>query len=444
MAFIDKFKEEFAKVCRLAGDDRVLLAVSGGCDSMVMAHLFLNSSIPFSVAHCNFGLRGAESDLDERLVSDWCYSNHVRLHSVRFDTKKTIAEWKMGTQEGARKLRYDWFDALCKEFEYKKIVTAHHANDNVETLLINLFKGTGISGLHGIRPENGNIVRPMLFATKEQITAYAGVHQVPFREDASNATDDYLRNDIRHNLIPVVERMFPNAIKNVNDSIVRFAEAELLYKKAIDGERKKLLQQRGNDYYLPILKLKNRQPLATIIYELLQPFGFTSGQTPQIIHLLAAETGKYVSSGTHRVIKNRDFLIVTTLPTEETDFILVEASPCQIITATHKFTFAIADRPPVLPTSPDIACLSAKHLSFPLLLRRKRTGDYFYPLGMGMKKKKVSRLLIDLKTSLPEKENIWLLECSKRIAWVAGIRIDERFKVTDNSDKVLLVTRTTI
>lgn len=444
MAFIDQFREEFAKICMLKGDDRVLLAVSGGSDSMVMAHLFLNSAIPFAVAHCNFGLRGADSDLDERLVSDWCYRNNVRLHSVRFDTKKTIAEWKMGTQEGARKLRYDWFETLCSEFGYKKIVTAHHANDNVETLLINLFKGTGISGLHGIRPENGNIVRPMLFATKEQIMAYADVHQVVFREDVSNTTDDYLRNDIRHNLIPVIERMFPNAVRNVNDSIVRFAEAEQLYKKAIAEERKKLLQQRGQDYYLPILKLKHRQPLATIIYELLQPFGFSSGQIPQIVNLLQAETGKYVSSGSHRVIKNRDFLIITTLPTEETDFILVSSAPCEIVTPTHKFTFTIADRPAVLSSSPDVACLSAKHISFPLILRRKRTGDYFYPLGMDMKKKKVSRLLIDLKTSLPDKENVWLLECSKRIAWVAGIRIDERYKVTDNTDKVLMVTRTAI
>ena len=444
MAFIDKFKEEFAKLCTLTGDERVLLAVSGGCDSMVMAHLFLNSAMPFAVAHCNFGLRGAESDLDEKLVSDWCYANNVRLHSVRFDTKKMIAEWKMGTQEGARKLRYDWFETLRTEFGYTKIATAHHANDNVETLLVNLFKGTGIGGLHGIRPQNGAVIRPMLFATKDNLADYARVHQVRFREDASNATDDYLRNDIRHNLVPVIERIFPNAVRNVNDSIVRFAEAELLYRKAIDEERKKLLEQRGNDYYLPILKLKHRQPLATIIYELLLPFGFTSGQAQQVIHLLTAETGKYVSSGTHRVIKNRDFLIVTTQPNEEADFIVVEAAPCEIVTATHKFSFKVTDRPPVLPSVPNVACLSMKHIMFPLLLRRKRTGDYFYPLGMGMKKKKVSRLLIDLKTSLPEKENVWLLECSKRIAWVAGIRLDERVKVTDSTDKVLIVTRTEI
>lgn len=271
---------------RYAPDGKpVLLAVSGGADSMVMADLFLRAGIPFAVAHCNFGLRAAASDQDEQFVKDWCGMNEVTIHTTRFETKQKAAEWKTGTQETARILRYEWFEEIRKAGGYAKIVTAHHANDNVETLLINLFKGTGISGLHGILPENGYIVRPLLFATKEMLTAYASEFDIAYREDASNATDDYLRNAVRHNIIPVVQQWFPGAISHVNDSISRFADAEVLYNKAIEQERKKLVEKRGQDHYIPILKLRHHQPLATICYELLQSFGFTSAQVPHILVL---------------------------------------------------------------------------------------------------------------------------------------------------------------
>jgi tRNA(Ile)-lysidine synthase len=444
MSLFHQFQENWLKQYSLNGKTPlggVLLAVSGGMDSMVMAGLFLQSDIKIAVAHCNFGLRGVEADLDEQLVRDWCNTNNIKFHTAKFDTKKRSLEWKKGTQETARILRYEWFEEIRKENNYAKIVTAHHANDNVETLLVNLFKGTGISGLHGILPVNGNIIRPLLFATKEMLTAYANENKIQFREDASNTTDDYLRNAVRHNIVPVVEQLFPGAVTNVNESIARFSQAEILYKKAIEQEKKKLLEQRGQDFYIPVLKLRNRLPLSTICYELLHPFGFTSAQVPHILNLLSAETGHYVSSSTHRIIRNRNFLIITTIPADAADFIVVDAVPCTIDTGKYIFSFAIENKPKVIPANANEAYLDLKGIEFPIMLRKWRIGDYFYPFGMKMKKKKVSRLLIDEKVPLHEKEDIRILECSKRVAWVSGIRPDERFKVKDNTEKVLVVKR---
>ncbi len=434
-----QFKEEWEASGFSKPGETVLLAVSGGSDSMVMADLFLKCNIKFAVAHCNFGLRGEASNLDERLVLDWCLLNNITCHSVLFDTKKQAQAWKKGTQETARDLRYQWFEEIRKEHDYAKIVTAHHANDNVETMLINLLKGTGIAGLHGIRPVNGHIIRPLLFATKDRIAEYAAENKVSYRDDASNETDDYLRNAVRHHVIPAMQPWFPGVVDNVNQSIGRFGEAEMLYRKAIEQERKQLLEQRGQDWYIPIRKLKLRQPLATICYELLLPFGFSSSQVTDVLSLLSSISGHYVASSTHRVIRNRDFLVITTLPEPTADLIVIESAPCTIETGKYIFSFIIKDKPVQIPTDNSEAWLDMKDITFPLLLRKWRNGDYLYPLGMKMKMKKVSRLLIDSKIALQEKEEIRLLECNKRIAWVSGIRIDERFKVTDCTEKVLVL-----
>jgi tRNA(Ile)-lysidine synthase len=441
MVLPERFKEYWLAKGYSNGGQAVLLAVSGGKDSMVMADLFLQSKIAFAVAHCNFGLRAAASDLDEKLVSDWCRINELPFHTTKFETKQKSADWKKGTQETARILRYEWFEQIRKEHGYARIVTAHHANDNVETLLINLFRGTGISGLHGIQPENGYVVRPLLFATREMIDAYATEYDIAYREDASNASDDYLRNAVRHNIIPAVTHWFPGAVSNVNDSIARFAEAELLYKKAVAQEQKKLMELRGQDWYIPILKLKKLTAITTICYELLQPFGFTALQVPHVLNLVHVASGRYVASATHRVIRDRDFLIITTLPAATTDLVVIDALPAVIDTARYRFHLSEERLPGVISDDKNHVCIDIKNITFPILLRKWRIGDYFYPLGMKMKKKKVSRLLIDEKVSLNDKEHVWILECSKRIAWVAGMRLDERYKVTAATEKVLVVKR---
>jgi tRNA(Ile)-lysidine synthase len=416
-----------------------LLAVSGGVDSMVMAELFLESKLPFAIAHCNFQLRGEEADKDEQLVKDFATKNNIIFHHTRFATREKMEEWKKGVQETARILRYEWLDMVMAENKYRHLATAHHANDNVETLLMNLFKGTGMQGLHGIPEQNNYIVRPLLFITKEEIYNYAKQHSILYREDASNATDAYTRNAIRNNILPVIEQSFPNVIQHISGSIVRFSQAEQLYNRSIEKERKALTEQRGQDVYIPIKKLVKREPLETICYELFQPYGFTPAQLPHILSLLESGSGHFITSPTHRIIRDRDFLIVTMQKQEETDIITIEGVPCSIDTGRMKLQFSLESKPSDIPPDNTIAYIDTKNIEFPLILRKWRLGDYFYPLGMGMKKKKVARFLIDQKIPLHDKEHVWVLECAKRIVWVCGMRLDERFKVKPATEKVLLV-----
>lgn len=439
MDLLQAFNINWAQKNFLANGQKTLLAVSGGIDSMVMADIFLKSGLAFGLAHCNYQLRDEDSNLDEQLVKDWAKTNNVDLYTVRFDTRQKCEEWKKGVQETARILRYEWLDGIRIANGYVKLATAHHANDNVETLLMNLFKGTGISGLHGIKEVNDNIIRPLLFATRAQITGYAIQNNISYREDASNATDNYLRNSVRHNLIPMAEELFPNAVVKANETIQRIAEAEELYRKQIGAERNKLMEQRGADHYISVLKLQKSRPLYTLCYELFREFGFSSDQVPEIIKLLSADSGKYILSATHRLIRNRDFIIVTSNVAAETDVIYIEGFPCSIETAYGQFHFSLTDVPDKISTDPNIAFIDMKRVTFPLLLRKWKTGDYFYPLGMSMKKKKVSKYFKDQKLALQEKERIWILECDSRIAWVAGHRLDERFKITSGTSQVVRV-----
>ncbi|RYD59028.1 MAG: tRNA lysidine(34) synthetase TilS [Sphingobacteriales bacterium] len=440
MELLQRFKKNWAEKAFAADDQTTLLAVSGGVDSMAMAHLFLKAGLKFAIAHCNFQLRGAEADGDEELVRSWAQQHGVSFHYIRFDTQLKSEEWKKGIQETARILRYDWLDSICEEHKYARLATAHHANDNAETLLMNLFKGTGMAGLHGIPVQNDRIIRPLLFAAKQEVLEYAQAENITWREDASNTKDDYLRNAVRLNLIPAIDKHFPNVVQQLSDSISRFAEAEVLYKRAIEEERKKLLEKRGSDYYIPVLKLKHRKPLNTICYELCSPFGFTSAQVPHILQLMDSESGHYISSPSHRIIRNRNFLIITTVPAQQADLILIEGFPCTIETEHHKFHFSIEKKPEKIIADNTIALIDMKRVVLPLVLRKWRIGDYFYPLGMGMKKKKISRYFIDQKVPIHEKERAWVLESDKRIAWVAGMRLDERFKITDHTQEVLRVT----
>ncbi len=439
MDLLQRFQKNWLQKKFADSEQQVLLAVSGGIDSMVMAELSLKSNIRFAIAHCNFQLRGTASDMDEQLVRNWADKNSVVFHTAKFDTKQKCEEWKKGVQETARILRYEWLDTVCKENKYSKVVTAHHANDNVETLVMNLFKGTGIAGMHGIPEVSDSAIRPLLFATRDDIVIYAKENGVPYRDDASNATDDYLRNSVRHNIIPALQQIFPNAVVHANESIRRFADAEVLYRRTIEAEKKKLIEKRGKDLYLPVLKLQKREALEAIVYEVFKEYGFSSAQMPFIIQLIAADSGKYVESESHRVIKNRQFLIITAKSTSETDHITIEGVPCIISVNGYKLKFNIENKPTVISSEPNVAFIDTRNISFPIVLRKWHTGDYFYPLGMGMKKKKLSKLFIDLKIPVHQKEHTWLVECQKRIAWVTGLRLDERFKVKESTEQVLRI-----
>lgn len=427
---------------QLWNDRKVIVAISGGLDSMVLADLLHKSGLKVLLAHCNFGLRGEESDGDEALVKEWASSKVIPVSVKAFDTKNILAEEGGNLQEIARNLRYNWFESLRISSGFDYIATAHHLQDAVETMLINLLKGTGIAGLHGILPLQGRIIRPLLSFTKEEIRQYALAENIPWREDSSNKKDDYLRNEIRHHLLPMAEQIIPNATINLYRNTQRLRDAELLYNESIDRYKKKLLEQRDKNWYIPILKLKHCHPLGTILWELVKPFRFSAAQIDDIVNLVHAETGRFVASPTHRIIKNRNFLIITPITAIESTHVLVKEG--EQIVELPAFSLLVTEGKAeaglmkiVMAAGKEEVYLDKKYLEFPLVLRPAKTGDYFYPLGMPKKKKKVSRFLIDQKVPLHEKQNVWVLESRQKILWVIGMRLDDRFKLSENTEQYL-------
>ena len=441
-------------------NDKLLVAVSGGADSAALCELCFQANFHFEIAHCNFQLRGEESERDEQFVRALAEKYNVKLFVKKFDTEKYARENKISIQVAARELRYEWFDELVKvddrqqttddqDTSYIKhqtsyIVTAHHANDNIETLLMNFFKGTGIKGLQGILPKQGKIIRPLLFAKREEIRSFIEENNLKFVEDSSNNSDKYTRNYFRHQLIPSIQKVFPQVEENLLNNIDRFNEIETLYQQSIDLHKKKLLERKGNEIHIPVLKLLKSKPLKTIVYEIIKDFGFTAHQTEEVLNLLKSESGKFISSASHRIIKNRNWLIIAPINTLEATHILINEKDKEIDFELGKLKVgrqpAADDRRPVtFSTSECKIKLDAKNITYPLLLRKWKQGDYFYPLGM-QKKKKLSKFFIDKKLSLTEKEKVWVIESNKKIIWIIGKRIDDRFKITDATKNVLEVT----
>lgn len=420
--------------------DTLLLTVSGGLDSVVLCDLCHTAGFPFRIAHCNFQLRGEESLRDKAFVTALASHYQVPLLQKDFDTEAYARERQLGIQVAARELRYEWFASLTPGL----IVTAHHLDDNIETLLMNFFKGTGIAGLHGILPRQGKIVRPLLFARKEELATYAAERQLSWVEDSSNASDKYSRNYVRHQLMPVLQKLYPGVEQQLAANINRFREIEILYRQSIDLHKKKLLEARGAEWHIPVLKLQKTVPLATVLYEIIREFGFSPRQTDEVMALLDSSSGKYVQSSTHRIIRNRAWLIIAPLAPAAAQHVVVESVNNEYEYAQNKICLAVQPASQQeLPASPAIAHLDVAAIRFPLLLRPWKAGDYFYPLGM-KKKKKVARFLIDQKLSKADKEKVWVLEMDKKIVWVIGHRIDDRFKVTPSTKQVLRLVSETV
>lgn len=426
---------------------KLLLAVSGGIDSVVLTDLVYKTGFDFIIAHCNFQLRAEESERDEAFVKAFAGKYNKEVLVKKFDTEKYAAENHLSIQEAARELRYEWFDEIMN---YKlqttnyKLVTAHHANDNIETLLMHFFRGTGIHGLTAIPAfdKERKIIRPLLFAKREDITAYAKENELAWAEDSSNASDKYTRNFFRLKLMPAIKEIFPNAEDNLLHNIHRFKETEMLYRQAIHEHKKKLVEAKGNEWHVPALKLKKSEPLHTILWEIIKDFGFASAQTDEVKKLLDADNGSYISSASHRIIKNRNWLIIAPLQTETGQNILIEKEDKKILFEKGNIQLEILSSTDYkLQTTNAVALINADEIKFPLLLRKWKQGDYFYPLGM-QKKKKLSRFFIDQKLSKTEKENVWVIESNKKIIWVIGYRIDDRFKITGNTKNILRINFT--
>ncbi|MGV3766069.1 MAG: tRNA lysidine(34) synthetase TilS [Chitinophagaceae bacterium] len=417
--------------------ERLLVAVSGGVDSVLLARFCVEAGYQVTLAHCNFQLRGAESGRDEAFVRALADELQVPLLLRHFDTIKLAEETGKGIQELARDLRYDWFNTLITQGAERVadiILTAHHADDNIETVLMQFFRGTGLNGLCGMEPRQNKLVRPLLFARKSELLEYAKTNNIGYVEDSSNLSDKYTRNYFRHSVVPLLKDIYPQVENNLLENIHRFRDTHELHSVYIEKLRKKLIQPKG----IPVLLLAKQPGLRTITYELLKPYGFSAAQVPEVLRLLDAQSGRQVQSSTHRIIRHRNWLVITEAKLRSEGILVVEEGEEQLLFAEGELSIENKRSPANWQPQQDasIAHLNSKEIKFPLIVRPWKAGDYFYPLGM-KKKKKISRFLIDLKMPVHQKERVYVLESAGRIAWVIGYRIDERFKIKESTTSLL-------
>jgi len=411
---------------------RLLLAVSGGLDSVTLTELCAMTGLEFGIAHANFHLRGSESDRDENFVCNLAKKYNRKFYSKDFDTTQYASTRKCSIQVAARELRYNWFKTFIgnEADKYQFLFTAHHLDDNIETLLMNFFRGTGLSGLKGIPQRNEYVIRPLLDISKKRLELFASARNLEWVEDSTNAADDYTRNYFRNQLIPSLQTVFPEIEQNLAKNLNRFAEANMLYHHAIHLYKKKLLRIQGAEIHIPILLLKKSVPVKTIIYEILKDYQFSSAQTEEVIRLLDSANGKYMISSTHRIIKDRRWLIIAPLTDLQTGHFIIEKGESVLDYAEGRLRFSEMQRnaSEIFSGDSNSEYFDLDKIRFPMLLRKWKAGDYFYPLGM-KKKKKVSRFLIDQKLSRTAKEKIWVLVSDLKIVWVIGQRIDDRFGI---------------
>jgi tRNA(Ile)-lysidine synthase len=420
---------------------RWLLAVSGGIDSMSLAHLCYESGWACGVAHCHFGLRAADADADEAFVGQWAHEHGMPFFSIRFDTRKYAAAKHLSVQMAARELRYAWFEELRASQHYTAIAVAHHADDSAETVLLNLARGTGVKGLCGMAPKNGAVVRPLLFATRREVAAYAAARVLPYREDASNAKTDYARNRIRHNVVPELQKINPSA----TESILQTARHLRQSYAVIEAEREKIVGRcvtcRNGDVHITIAALKETPCVEFWLFEILQPFHFSGAVVHELAGALDGQPGKRFYSPTHEAIKDRATIIVAPIAENRNDNDVTQIDRgCRATTSPIALRLDYRLNTPLFVPSRErtTATLAADRLQFPLTLRRRRDGDVFQPFGMNGFKK-VSDFLIDEKTPRHEKDRQYVLLSGDDIVWLIGRRIDERYRVTDDTKEILIV-----
>ncbi len=436
---LDSFLKYITDNRLFKSDDRILLAVSGGLDSTVMARLFQLAGFHFALAHCNFHLRGDESDRDEKFVRNLAEHYHVPVFVTHFETVSYARKHKISIQMAAREMRYRWFGELLSEQGFDFIATAHHLDDQIETFFVNLARGTGIAGLHGILPEQGRIIRPMLFATRKDIESYAMENGVDYVEDSSNSSLKYARNRIRHKVIPQLEKINPSVRQAILDTIERVRDAEAIYRSIVEKEKSRLLIPDSGGYKIPVGELKILAPLRTWLHEILSDFSFSGLALDDIMDALDRQPGKVFFSSTHQLIKDRDYLLIHPRIMAGKGPMVFEVFPYPVPGLPICLEFSVLKREKAnVTTDPNSAFLDYDQLTMPLYIRKWRKGDYFYPFGM-KKRKKLSDFFIDQKFSLIQKENAWLLCSGDEIVWIIGKRPDNRFRVTDSTRSILEV-----
>ena len=438
---LERFLQFISSHKLIDSGDRLLLAVSAGIDSVVMCELFHQSGIRFDIAHCNFSLRGEESDGDELFVRNLAERLKVNVHVKKFETQEYADEEGISIQMAARDLRYQWFKQLATDHGYDKIAVAHNLNDQAETFFINLLRGTGIAGLRAMKPCHDGIIRPLLIFPREEIINFATENECSYCEDSSNASDKYLRNRIRHHLLPLLKELQPELYPVFSENLERIADAEKVYLNEIERQRQIHVVETGSRSLINIEGLLLLNPLQTYLYEFLKSFGFNETAVSQLISVLNDIPGKVFLSATHRLVKDRDDLIIEPLAESSNDYeeVLINDNT-QNIDVLFNIEFTSLDRLQLtkFDPSPSIAWIDKSKLSFPLTLRRMQTGDRFCPLGMkGFRK--LSDFLTDLKIPLPDKQNTWVITSGVDIVWVVGYRVDDRYKVTSSTSVIFKI-----
>lgn len=417
-------------------DEIVLLAVSGGVDSVVMCHLFYDANIKFEIAHCNFCLRGVDSDADEALVASLAQKYDVNFHTKRFDTLAYTHDHHLSIQMAARDLRYAWFEELCQTYKLSKLATAHHVNDSLETLLFNLTKGTGITGLHGILPKQGRLIRPLLFANKEELQEYAKGYGLVWREDKSNTKDDYARNLIRNKVLPLLKLINPGLETTTISTIDRIQQVEALFNEQLTQLKDQLFYERDQISYIAIDKIEGKSWAPVVVWEMLKPFGFNFLQIKGLLGT-TLQSGKTIYSNTHQLyVDRKEWMLVPRQDTVVPNTHITDADTSSVVLVSGELKIKVVPKMNYeLVNDKYIAALDLEKLQFPLLIRPWQLGDYFYPLGM-QKKKKLSDFLIDLKVPVLLKQQVCVLVSGNEVVWVIGYRIDDRFKITEATRKV--------
>ena len=422
--------------------DKILLAVSGGVDSMVMTDLFVKSGYKFSMAHCNFHLRGEESNRDETFVREYAEKNNIELFVQDFDTYSYMDKEKKSLEMSARELRYDWFKRIAEENGFNYLATAHHADDSIETFLINLLRGTGIAGLHGILPKSGYIIRPLLFVGRKKITEYSQRNNIDFVEDSTNTDTKFTRNKIRNEIVPLLKDISPNFDVVLKKDIERLRETEQVFRSVVDKTKKEILKKKGDRVEISIEELKKLNPLHIFVYEILSEYGFNESNINAICDSLEdnSTSGKMFYSDTYRLLRDRKYLFITKREDESaSENYTIENYNTKIDRPIFLHLETLRDLRFIrIPKEKSVAMFDYDLLKFPLELRHWKPGDVFSPFGLHGKQK-LSDFFTNQKYSIIDKERQWLLCSGDDIIWVVGERISDKYKITNKTKTIYKV-----
>ncbi|HBT86299.1 MAG TPA: tRNA lysidine(34) synthetase TilS [Porphyromonadaceae bacterium] len=432
---INKVQKFIQKEKLLPRDAKIIIGLSGGMDSMVLLDLLILLGYRCMAAHCNFHLRGDESDRDAEFVRKWCKSTDVPFESIDFDTTGYAEDRKISIEMAARELRYEWFKTLCKQYEADVIAVAHQKDDSVETVLLNLIRGTGIKGLTGISPKNGLIVRPLLCVSREEIEEYIAKRDIPYVTDSTNNQDIYVRNYLRLNIIPKLEVINPSVKESILRTSQNVSEAEKIY----SGSIKESIEKIFSDNKINISLLKKVASPQSVLFELLSPLGFSASTIEDIYQSMDSIPGKLFFSENYRLIKDRLYFILEQINNdpERDDYFLIEKDTNEIKSPIH-LLFREENMPIKINKNKRFLYADADKLKFPLKIRKWQAGDWFIPFGMNGRKK-LSDYFTDRKYSLKDKNDAWIILSEDDIVWVVGERSDDRFKITDKSKNIFKI-----